>query len=1172
MKRISVAALLLSAILPITSNAQESQLLLRSGDYVVPDVSVEAWNTNEVFDDQYLRIIVFDEIPTNEVKKDLQNAGIVLYDYLPKNAFYASIATHADWSVLNDATVMEIQPEFKLTEILRDENYPHWTLFGVDQIELIAAYYAPFDEEDATALLSSIGGTFVSKNEAIHTMNVRVPLSQLDALYEIPGFYYFETLPDEGNPENLLGRNNHRSNVLYTDYAGGLKYNGEGVNVMMQDDGAIGPHIDYTGRIDQSNCAGCSTSPANDHGDHVSGTIMGGGNLDPEFRGMANGVDLDVYNSSNANYNLFPGLFDNDDIVITSKSYSNGCNSGYTTLARQLDQQVHDREQLTHVFSAGNSGGDNCGYGAGAGWGNITGGHKAGKNVIAVGNLSHTDALAGSSSRGPAEDGRIKPDICAVGSSVTSTGPDNIYFTISGTSMSCPGVSGTLAQLYQGYRDLNGGNDPDAALIKGAVLNTGEDLGNTGPDFRYGWGRINARRAFEVIQNNQFIEDNISQGATNQHTITVPAGVSELRIMTYWTDYEGSTSASIALVNDLNMEVTDPNTTVHLPWLLDHTPNTTALNTPAGTGVDALNNMEQVAITDPASGTYTIDIDGFAIPQGPQEYYVVYSFIMDDVVLTYPLGGEGLIPGGNTIRWDASEGVSNFDLEYTTDNGGSWNSIGSANADRRYFSWNTPNTITGQAKVRISRNAQTSESPDVFTIMPQPSNLEFEWVCPDSAKLIWNNISGATSYEVSMLGAKYMDSLATTTTNSYVIPIASSNDGWFSVRALGPNNARGERAVAIQKPTTEFGCLWSPPTSAFDIDCPSAGTGHCFDMIDQSINTSGTSSYTWYFQGGTPATSTSATPTVCYSAPGDYDVAMVVDNGFGTDSIYVTGAITVLPTPGLPYFEGFENYQNLFSIDEWSVSSPGNATAFLISTQAALSGNNSAMLFNYTQQPGLTDELTSGPIDLTSLSPGDDFTLSFRYAYRKTESSDNDFLRVSVTEGCEDAWVVRKTLFGDLLSPLIETTSWSPSNESEWTTVHMTNISDNFFTGDFRMQFTFESDGGNNFFLDNINLYQGAPSDELVLANLTENSGIENVNVYPVPTSDELTIAFGLNASETTVLTIIDIAGKEVQSNVVNGEAGNNLAVLDVQNLAPGTYMVTIQTATGSVQKRFVIE
>lgn len=1172
MKRISIAALLLSVILPITSNAQESQLLLRSGDYVVPDVSVKNWKTNEVFEDQYLRIVVFNEIPTNAVKDDLQKAGVVLYDYLPRNAFYASIATNADWSVLNDAIVMEIQPEFKLTEILRDKNYPHWTLFGEDQIELIAAFFDPFDSDDASESLSSIGGTLVSINSAQKTMNVRVPLTQLDALYALPRFYYFETLPDTPQPENLLGRNNHRSNVLYTDYANGLQYNGEGVNVMMQDDGEIGPHIDYTGRIDQANCNGCSTNPADDHGDHVSGTIMGAGNLDPEFRGMANGVDLKVYNSSNNNYNLFPALFDNSDVVITSKSYSNGCNSGYTSLARQLDDQVYNRPQLTHVFSAGNSGGDNCGYGAGNGWGNITGGHKAGKNVIAVGNLTHTDGLSNSSSRGPAEDGRIKPDICAVGSSVTSTGPDNIYFTISGTSMSCPGVSGTIAQLYHGFRDLNGGTDPDAALIKGAVLNTGEDLGNVGPDFRYGWGRINARMAFEVLQNNQYIHDDVSQGDTDQHTINVPAGVSELRIMTYWTDYEGSTSAAIALVNDLNMEVTDPNSTVHQPWLLDPTPNAAALNTPATTGVDNLNNMEQVSISDPAAGTYTIDVNGFAVPQGPQDYYMIYSFIMDDVVLTYPLGGEGLIPGSNAVRWDASIGTTPFELEYTTDNGGSWNSIGTANADRRYFSWITPNTITGQAKVRITRNAQTDESPEVFTIMPQPNGLNFEWVCPDSAKIVWNNISGATAYEVSMLGSQYMDSIGTTTTNSYVMQIPSSSDGWFSVRALGPNDARGERAIAVQKPTTEFGCLWSPPISAFDVDCPSAGIGHCFDVIDESVNTSGTSTYTWYFPGGTPATSTSPNPTVCYSTPGTYDVAMVVDNGFGSDSINTIGAITVLPTPGLPYFEGFENYQNLFSIDEWSVSSPGNASAFLITTQAALSGSQSALLFNYTQQAGLTDELTSGPIDLSSLSPGDDMTLSFRYAYRKTESSDNDFLRVSVTEGCEDTWVVRKTMFGDLLSPLIETTSWFPSTESEWTTVHMTNINDNYYTGDFRMKFTFDSDGGNNFLLDNINLYAGAPSDDLVILSLSENTGIDNMNVYPVPASDELTVAFGLSAPEQAVVTILDITGKKIQAHAVNAQTGNNLALLDVQHLAPGAYIVTIQTSTGSAQKRFVIE
>ena len=132
--------------------------------------------------------------------------------------------------------------------------------------------------------------------------------------------------------------------------------------------------------------------------------------------------------------------------------------------------------------------------------------------------------------------------------------------------------------------------------------------------------------------------------------------------------------------------------------------------------------------------------------------------------------------------------------------------------------------------MRVTRNGVSDESDEVFTILQTPSNLDFEWVCPDSTKITWNPVSGATGYEVSMLGTKYMDSIGTATTNSFVVQTPSSSDGWFSVRALGPNNARGERAVAVQKPTTEFGCLWSAPISGFSVDCESAGVGHCFDF------------------------------------------------------------------------------------------------------------------------------------------------------------------------------------------------------------------------------------------------------------------------------------------------------------------------------------------------------
>ena len=475
------------------------------------------------------------------------------------------------------------------------------------------------------------------------------------------------------------------------------------------------------------------------------------------------------------------------------------------------------------------------------------------KNVITVGNLTRFDVLAGSSSRGPATDGRIKPDVCGVGTSVVSTGPENIYFSSTGTSMSCPGIAGVLAQLYEGYKDLNGGNNPASALIKGCVLNTAEDLGNPGPDFKFGWGRINARRAFDVIASNQYFSGSLAQGGANNHQITIPAGVSELRVMVYWMDKEASTNANPALVNDINMVVTDPAMNAYDPWVLDPTPANVNVN--AVRDIDNLNNMEQVTLAFPLSGTYNIDLTGFSIPEGPQNYYVTYYFVRDEIAVTHPNGGEGIETGSSTtVRWDAPAGTDPFTIEYSTDNGNSWNLAGTAAANLSYYNWATPAVVSGLAKVRVSRNAISDESDTVFTLLDVPANLDFDWICTDSTNIKWDPVVGATAYEVSMLGVKYMDSIGTTTATNFTIPISSSTNAWFSVRALGADNARGERAIAVQKGTSEFNCSSSPPVAAFSVDCPAAGTGHCFDVTDLSINVFPSTNYTWYFPGGTPAT------------------------------------------------------------------------------------------------------------------------------------------------------------------------------------------------------------------------------------------------------------------------------------------------------------------------------
>ena len=1155
------------------SNAQN--LFLKSGTYDVSQIEKSnlSFTKEELFDNHAFQIVVFDELPNLEQKKKLKEEGVTLLDYLPRNAFFAAIQKNSNnlvWSEFSINTIIDVVPAYKKSKELLNGNIPSWAIQEGQNITVVVKYYSILDENTVLSDLRNKNLIIVDSSSSQNLVEVEIAKYNLDSLFALPYIQYVEAKRPPGKPENLPGRNSHRSNTLWTDAENGLKYRGDGFKIMMQDDGEIGPHIDFEGRIDQTDCFSCSTSPDNNHGDHVGGTIMGAGNLNPKAKGMAHGADLLVYNSSNNNYNNIPSLYLDQDVYITSKSYSNGCNGGYTNLTQQLDQQVRIYPSLIHVFSAGNSGADDCGYGAGAGWGNLTGGHKSGKNVIAVGNLTSAGNLNGSSSRGPATDGRIKPDICGVGTNVLSTIYNNEYASFTGTSMSCPGVAGTITQLYDAYKDINEGAIPNAGLIKGIILNTADDLGNAGPDFKHGWGSINALRAYQVIKDSAFVTGTIETGGNNTHIIDVPADVQELRVMVYWTDYEASTSSFLALVNDLNTVLTDPLGNDFEPWVLDPSPSVASLNAEAVRGIDNLNNMEQITISQPDQGSYTLEVNGFSIPQGPQEYHVIYFFEKNEIDVTYPAGGEGLASGQtHNIRWDAPKGSDPFTIYFSDDNGATWDSVGTAGANDRNFVWFAPNgTVTGNGKFRIERNTIFGESNDVFSVIATPSNLGLEWVCPDSLMVSWNPVDGAIGYEVSMLGAKYMDSLTFVTDTSAVLQIPGSTSTWFSVKSYGMDNSIGERAIAIPKTNEEFGCTWSDPYAGFQIDCPVAGEDYCFTLFEETVNTEQSLDITWYFPGGSPSTSTDISPEVCYSAPGFYDVVMVVDNGVGTDSIYVEDYIEVLPTSQIPYFEGFEEYTTFSNNDYWtSESLVGGNSAFLISSTSSLSGNNSAFLQNFGQPEGSLDNLTSGPLNLSVLQQSEDITLSFRYAYRKRNNSNEEWLRVFITQSCQDPWVQRKTIKGDVLSELVAANYWTPEVAEDWTTVHMTNITSSYYREDFRVRFQFEADGGNNFYLDDINLYQGEPSDDIVFVGV-EQEHIGDFSLFPNPAEDVLNIRFEQKAGIPTTIVITDISGKQVMEQKINSAKGDNLVLLDIENLSPGIYLVGLgQGSTMKTQK-----
>jgi len=256
--------------------------------------------------------------------------------------------------------------------------------------------------------------------------------------------------------------------------------------------------------------------------------------------------------------------------------------------------------------------------------------------------------------------------------------------------------------------------------------------------------------------------------------------------------------------------LTSPSLDDIFPWVLDHTPNTQSLNAPAERAIDHLNNVEQVTINNPEPGSYSLTIEGFEIPQGPQVYFIIYEFIEADVTLTYPYGGESFVPGETeTLRWDAFNETDDFSLEYSVDGGNTWTMINdNINPSSHYFDWKVPALISGSAHIRINQGEHSSENMSPFSIIPVPQNLGVDWACETSFHIHWDEVYGATGYVVNLLGDKYMDSVGYTTQNSFIIEgIDATEANWYSVKALGPDNAIGRRAVAELRNPGVYNCF-----------------------------------------------------------------------------------------------------------------------------------------------------------------------------------------------------------------------------------------------------------------------------------------------------------------------------------------------------------------------------
>lgn len=356
----------------------------------------------------------------------------------------------------------------------------------------------------------------------------------------------------------------------------------------------------------------------------------------------------------------------------------------------------------------------------------------------------------------------------------------------------------------------------------------------------------------------------------------------------------------------------------------------------------------------------------------------------------------------------------------------------------------------------------------------------------------------------------------------------------------------------------------------FSADITTVCTGSQIQFTDESYNA--VSGWNWTFEGGTPATSTQQNPLITYNTPGIYQVTLSATDGSVSDDEVKTQYIRVLPAPAtIPYFEGFEGYSTLNNILQWEIVNTNNNNTFTLESNFGRTGTKCARLTNFGQTGTNTDELISAPVDLSSITSATGMTLTFRYAYHKKVSTDNEYLKVFITSNCGDNWVQRKTIGGSQLSSLTSSSSWTPSSAADWTTVHMTNVTTEYWNDNFRYKFRFEGANGNNIFIDDINMYSGAPSDNIVLG-LTDMGDIEQLNLFPNPTEGELNLQFSLNAAQTVTIQLQDVCGKVVQNHSINAAIGSNLVLMDTQNLAAGSYFVAIQAGETQKVLQFVVK
>lgn len=1027
MKRIILCFSLLLTFLCNETFAQNKPIRLKNGSVKTDENLLKQkfftrYQKNVSYRNNLYTVVQFNKTPDTETRKRLKEKGILLQSPVGNNSFLAEINNTSLTSLPQNITgVYNLPAEAKIDNKLNDESVLH----GPNSFVSVM-FFGSLKKEEVMEQLAKAGATIANTElKPGNAVFVKATPEVIEKIAALPFVNYIgpQTLNDV--PLNYNNRAAHSIDAL--QFPAGRNLSGKNVTVGIGDNANPSTHLDFGNRL----LVRTPSGPEN-HGTHTSGTLGGGGILDPRYKGMAPQATL--INQYFSNIIAFTPVYSSDNhMVLSNNSYYSGADycpgdGAYDVLANYIDDQLNAFPNILHVFAAGNDGTLTCSPFP-TGYATIKSGFQCGKNVLTVGNIDNINnyLITYSSSRGPVDDGRLKPEIVAGGAAITSTYPNNAYSQLTGTSMSAPTVTGTLALLYERYRQLNGGADPNGSLMKAVVCNTAEDKGPAGPDFTFGYGTLNARRAVEALEKNTYFENAVTNGGIQTHSIVnVPAGA-QVKIMLYWSDPAASPNAVTTLVNNLDLTVTDASGTLHKPLTLDPS-NVTAVATEKA---DNLNNIEQVVVNNSAAGNFTINVAGTSVATGSQNYVVVYQVLSPSVTVEYPFGGEVFLPNTTEkLRWSYyGNDVNTFSVDYSLDNGTTWTNIrNNVAADSTLLDWPIPSAITQSASglVRVTRNnvGYSDASDNNFMILSQP-DLSFSSLCAGYVQITLSNKSAlASSYNLLMLKDGSLQTIGSITGTTFFMAVNKDSTYYFAVEPI-VNGVKGRRSLTRSFKASTGACNATILNNNFVMDSilsPTTGRANTSTGLksNNAIQvrlrngddiTSGTSSYTISYQvnGGAivsetsnatiPAGGTSIytfSSTYDFSAPGAYlfkvwvkhtgDTRLDDDTLTTTIRQLVNDPLTLSPS----YIEGFETAANqttqtktvgLLNFDraDFNNSTTNGRLRTFVNTGFARSGNQCATLDQAIYNANSSSDSLTLTFNLSSYSAADQLWLDFFY-------------------------------------------------------------------------------------------------------------------------------------------------------------------------------------------------